>query len=34
MKFKKKSLAEIAKMSVDEKEKYFADKEAFEKRHR
>ena len=30
MKFKKKTLAEIAKMSDEEKEKYFADKEAFE----
>ena len=30
MNFKKKSLTEIAKMSDEEKEKYFADKEAFE----
>ena len=34
MKFKKKTLAEIAKMSDEEKEKYFADKEAFEKSQR
>ena len=30
MNFEKKNLAEIAKMSDEEKEKYFADKEAFE----
>ena len=30
MNFEKKSLTEIAKMSDEEKEKYFADKEAFE----
>ena len=34
MNFKKKSLTEIAKMSDEEKEKYFADKEAFEKSQR
>ena len=34
MNFEKKSLTEIAKMSDEEKEKYFADKEAFEKSQR
>lgn len=34
MNFEKKNLAEIAKMSDEEKEKYFADKEAFEKSQR
>ena len=34
MNFEKKSLTEIAKMSDEEKEKYFADKEAFEKKQR
>ena len=34
MNFKKKTLAEIAKMSDEEKEKYCTDKEAFEKRQR
>ena len=34
MNFEKKTLAEIAKMSDEEKERYFADKEAFEKKQR
>ena len=34
MNFEKKNLAEIAKMSDEEKEKYFADKEAFETNQR
>ena len=34
MNFEKKTLAEIAKMSDEEKEKYFADKETFEANQR